>query len=107
MAKLEIVPEFYFIYSKAFLKIMRTSDLHVSTQKCGKDYYDITITKCLWHTACAENGCVELCSLFCDADDVTYGRLEKIGFMRTKTLGYGRDCCDFHFYRKYHEKNDG
>ena len=59
-----------------------------------------TITKCLWHTACVENGCPELCRLFCDVDDVTYGGLNKIGFSRTKTLGYGGDCCDFHFFRK-------
>lgn len=54
--------------------------------------------KCLWHTACAENGCEELCPLFCDVDDITYGGLKKIGFKRTKTLGYGGNCCDFHFY---------
>lgn len=36
---------------------------------------------------------------FCDVDDVTYGGLKKIGFTRTKTLGYGGDCCDFHFLR--------
>ncbi|MCI6505808.1 MAG: L-2-amino-thiazoline-4-carboxylic acid hydrolase [Ruminococcus sp.] len=23
-----------------------------------------------------------------------------MGFKRTKTLGYGGDCCDFHFYKK-------
>lgn len=99
-AKMEIVPWFYSIYSKIFLKIMRTTDLQISTQTCGKDYYDITITKCLWQTACVENGCAELCRLFCDVDDVTYGGLKKIGFTRTKTLGYGGDCCDFHFYKK-------
>lgn len=63
-AKMEVVPGFYCIYSKIFLKIMRTTDLHVSTQDSGKDYFDITITKCLWHAACVENGCAELCSLF-------------------------------------------
>ncbi len=99
-AKMEKVPGFYGIYSKIFLKIMRTTDLQESTQKCGKNFYDITITKCLWHTACVENGCPELCRLFCDVDDVTYGGLNKIGFSRTKTLGYGGDCCDFHFFRK-------
>lgn len=99
-AKMEKVPGFYEIYSRIFLKIMRTTDLQKSTQKCGKDFYDITITKCLWHTACVENGCVELCRLFCDVDDVTYGGLKKIGFSRTKTLGYGGDCCDFHFFKK-------
>ncbi len=99
-AKMEKVPGFYSIYSNIFLKIMHTTDLQVSTQKCGEGFYDVTITKCLWHTACVENGCAELCRLFCDVDDVTYGGLKKIGFTRTKTLGYGGDCCDFHFYKK-------
>lgn len=53
-AKMELVPGFYSIYSKIFLKIMSTTD----------------------------------------------GGLKKIGFTRTKTLGYGGDCCDFHFYKK-------
>lgn len=53
-AKMELVPGFYSIYSKIFLKIMSTTD----------------------------------------------GGLKKIGFMRTKTLGYGGDCCDFHFYKR-------
>lgn len=100
MVKMEKVPCFYSIYSNIFLKIMRTTDLQESTQKQGRDYYDITIKKCLWHTACVENDCAELCRLFCDVDDVTYGGLKKIGLSRTKTLGYGGDCCDFHFYKK-------
>ena len=99
-AKMERVPGFYSIYSNIFLKIMRTTDLQESTQEHDRDHYDVTITKCLWHTACVENGCPELCRLFCDVDDVTYGGLKKIGFTRTKTLGYGGDCCDFHFFRK-------
>lgn len=99
-AKMELFPGFYSIYSKTFLKIMKTTDLQVSTQNSGKDFYDVTITKCLWHTACVENACEELCRLFCDVDDVTYGGLKKIGFTRTKTLGYGGDCCDFHFFKK-------
>lgn len=99
-AKMELVPGFYRIYSSIFLKIMRTTDLQESEQVCGNDYYDVTIKKCLWHTACVENGCENLCRLFCDVDNVTYGGLRKIGFTRTKTLGYGGDCCDFHFYKK-------
>lgn len=98
--KMEIVPGFYAIYSRVFLKIMRTTDLQESVQEHGKDYFNVTITKCLWHTACVENGCEELCRLFCDVDDVTYGGLKKIVFTRTKTLGYGGDCCDFHMFRK-------
>lgn len=100
MAKMEKFPGFYRIYSSVFLKIMSTTDLQVSTQNYGKDFYDVTITKCLWHAACVENGCEELCSLFCDVDDITYGGLKKIGFSRTQTLGYGGNCCDFHFFRK-------
>lgn len=99
-AKMEVVPGFYAIYSSIFLRIMRTTDLQQSTQTHGKDYYDVTITKCLWHTACVENGCPELCRLFCDVDDVTYGGLRKIGFTRTQTFGYGGNCCDFHFFKK-------
>ena len=53
-----------------------------------------------WTEAAAYASCEELCRLFCDVDDVTYGGLKKIGFTRTKTLGYGGDCCDFHFFKK-------
>lgn len=100
MVKMEKVPWFYAIYRNIFLKIMRKTDLQKSVQNRGKDYFDVTIKKCLWHTACVENGCAELCRLFCDVDNVTYGGLNKIGFTRTKTLGYGGDCCDFHFFKK-------
>jgi hypothetical protein len=99
-ARIERFPGFFHIYRSVYLKIMRTTDLQKSTQESGKGYYDITITNCLWHNACVEHGCPELCELFCDVDDVHYGGLRKIGFSRTKTLGYGGDCCDFHFYKK-------
>ena len=99
-SKMELIPGFYALYSNITLKIMRTTDLQESEQAHGKDYFNLTIKKCLWHTACVENGCAELCRLFCDVDNVTYGGLKKIGFTRTKTLGYGGDCCDFHFFKK-------
>ena len=66
-AKMEFVPGFYRIYSYCFLKIMRTSDLWESTQEHDKTHFSASITKCLWHTACQENGCPELCPLFCGA----------------------------------------
>ncbi len=99
-AFMEKFPGFYKAYSKTFLKIMRTTDLQVSTQKEGKDYYDITITNCLWHNACEEFDCPELCRAFCEVDDITYGDLKKLGFTRTQTLGMGGTCCDFHFFKK-------
>lgn len=99
-ARMEAVPGFYALYSRIFLAVMRVSDLWESTQTRGRDSFDVAIRKCLWHSACTENGCAELCRLFCEADNVTYGGLKKIGFTHTKTLGCGGDCCDFHFYRK-------
>ncbi len=100
MVKMEKVPGFYSLYSKIFLKIMRKTDLQQSKQKHDVKSFDVTITKCLWHQACVENECPELCRLFCDVDNITYGELNKIGFTRTQTLGYGGDCCDFHFFKK-------
>lgn len=100
MVKMEKVPGFYSLYSKIFLKIMRKTDLQQSKQKHDTKSFDVTITKCLWHQACVENECPELCRLFCDVDNITYGELNKIGFTRTQTLGYGGDCCDFHFFKK-------
>lgn len=99
-AKMEAIPGFYFLYSRIFLKIVRTTDLWETTQRHDKNSFDVTMKKCLWHTACVENACPELCPLFCDVDNITYGGLKKLGFSRTKTLGYGGDCCDFHFFRK-------
>ena len=98
--KMELVPGFFAIYKRVFLKVMRTSDLWESTQSEGPDCFGASITKCLWHDACVENGCPELCPLFCDVDDVNYGGLSKMGFSRTQTLGYGGDCCDFHFFKR-------
>lgn len=100
MVKMEKVPGFYSLYSKMFLKIMRKTDLQQSKQKHDAKSFNVTITKCLWHQACVENECPELCRLFCDVDNITYGELNKIGFTRTQTLGYGGDCCDFHFFKK-------
>ena len=100
MVKMEKIPFFYSIYSSVFLKVVRTTDLWESSQKHDKNSFDVTMKKCLWHTACVENNCEDLCHLFCDVDNITYGELKKLGFSRTKTLGYGGDCCDFHFYKK-------
>lgn len=99
-SKMESIPGFYSLYSNIFLKIVHTSDLWESVQNRGENYFDVTMKKCLWHTACVENNCEKLCHLFCDVDNVTYEGLKKIGFRRTQTLGYGGNCCDFHFYKK-------
>ena len=100
MARMERVPGFYTLYSVIFCAVVRVMDLWECTLHREKNAFTVTIRKCLWHTACAENGCAELCRLFCEADNTTYGGLRKIGFARTQTLGCGGDCCDFRFFRK-------
>lgn len=64
MVKMESVPGFYFIYSRIFLNFVRISDLWESEQFCSKDRFGVTMKKCLWHTACVENGCAELCIFY-------------------------------------------
>ena len=103
-AKVEVIPGFFRLYRAVFLAMVRIAGLWESTQRRGQNCFDVTIQKCLWHTACAEHGCPELCLLFCDADNVTYGGLRKIGFAHTSTLGYGGSCCDFHFSKSNSSK---
>lgn len=74
--------------------------MKITQQKQTKNSFDVIMKKCLWRTACQENGYAKLCFFFCDVDNPTYGNLKKLGFSRTKTLGYGNDYCDFHFYKK-------
>lgn len=63
MVKMEKIPCFYLIYSKIFLKVVRKTDLWESEQRHDKNTFDVTMKKCLWHTACVENGCKNLCHL--------------------------------------------
>ena len=61
MEKMEKVPCFYFLYSNIFLRVVRKTDLWENTQKHDKKSFDVTMKKCLWHTACVENDCEKLC----------------------------------------------
>ena len=92
MVKMEVAPGFYAMDSRDFVSVVRRTELGENMQRRSRGFFGVT-----WHTACRENGCAELCRLFCGADDVTYGGLSKIGFSRTKTLSNGEDGCDFLF----------
>ena len=86
---MELVPGFYAIYSNIFLKIMRTTDLQESTQAYGNDLIMmLRLKNACGTTACVENGCENLCRLFCDVDDVdnTGGFEKNKVFRRTKNL---------------------
>ena len=98
---MEKVPLFYNLYSNIFLHYMKTSDLwDCQPTVHTKDQFGIDIHKCLWHDACVENDCPELCKFFCLCDDITYGGLNKIKFGRTQALGMDGQKCDFHFCKK-------
>ena len=103
---------------KAFLALMRIPGLYRSVPKIfctetpklfgetagfaateiqtGGGVWCIDMTKCPYHDACVQHDCPELCTCFCDSDDITYDGLHpKLYWHRTKTLGRGGDCCDF------------
>lgn len=61
----------------------------------------VDMTYCPYHAACLKYGCPDLCHIFCNSDDITYGNLHpKLVWARTKTLGRNDDCCDFRMYIK-------
>lgn len=62
----------------------------------AKDEVRLNMVKCPYMDKCTQYGCPEIVRGFCDADDVCYGDMHpKLSWERTKTLGYGFDCCDF------------
>lgn len=100
-SKMEKIPFFYSIYSRIFMAYTKKNDAWVcKVSSKDNSHFSLDIHKCLWHDACVENGCPELCQCFCMCDDVTYGGLRKIGFKRSQTLGTGGNMCDFTFFKK-------
>jgi hypothetical protein len=53
------------------------------------------IYRCIILDVLSENNAKELTPLYCKTDDWLAQALPKISWERTKTLGYGDDCCDF------------
>lgn len=51
------------------------------------------------YKALLEDGCPELCSLFCDNDNILYDNLNNILFVRNGTIALGNKKCDFCFKR--------
>ncbi len=60
------------------------------------------IVSCPYMKTCQKYGYTELCTIFCDTDDASYGNMHKdLKWGRTKTIGRGDDCCNFLLeYRK-------
>lgn len=95
------IPGLYKIVPKFFLSITEKSfgpkagfsskDHHLSRNEVS-----FNMTRCPYFDTCKRYGCTEIVRGFCDADDICYGHMHpKISWDRTKTIGYGYDCCDF------------
>lgn len=67
------------------------NDMHECTPK--RIAYDVLA--CPYHKTFAQLGTPELCQLFCRNDEVCYGDLDGIRFVRTGTLAKGASHCDF------------
>lgn len=66
--------------------------------RCDAKEIHFNLHSCIYNDVCKKNGCPELCTVYCENDDISFsGLLPKIRFERKGTLGNGADCCDFHF----------
>ncbi len=55
-------------------------------------------TRCFYADVFQEYGVPELTPIFCESDDVVYGRIPGVRWGRTRTIGRGAEFCDFVFY---------
>ena len=53
------------------------------------------ILECPYNKYFTELGCPELTKIFCRNDELAYGNLPGLNFIRTTTLGRGGERCDF------------
>ena len=72
--------------------------------KCGfrnrfypkkKGEFRMDILECPYNKYFTELGCPELTKIFCRNDELAYGNLPGLNFIRTTTLGRGGERCDF------------
>lgn len=64
---------------------------------CNEKEIHFDFHKCIYHDLTKKYGCPELCTVFCENDDISFsGLIPKIRFERKGTLGQGADKCDFH-----------
>lgn len=94
----EKLPAFYSIFRKIFTSsVVKSDNWDSKLLHSDREYFSLDIHKCLWYDACAENKCPEICRLFCECDDINFGSLRKIAFIRNGSIGLGQSKCDFTF----------
>ena len=63
--------------------------------ECTPNRIAYDVLACPYHRASAQMGAPEICQFFCRNDEVCYGDLDGIRFVRTGTLAKGASRCDF------------
>ena len=95
------LPFFFPMFRKMFSIGLTGDSWNVEWVANDRGQFIYNIRKCLWHDACTELGCPELCKIFCKNDELNFTDVSKhLYFQRSQTLGEGGTCCDFHFYPK-------
>ena len=93
------LPFFFPLFRRMFTMGLSGDSWQVEWIANDPEHFEYNIRKCLWHDACKELGCPELCRIFCRIDELNFTDVSRhLYFERSKTLGEGQDCCDFHFY---------
>ncbi len=67
------------------------NDMH----ECTPNRIAYDVLACPYHRGFSQMDALELCQLFCRNDEICYGDLDGIRFVRTGTLAKGASCCDF------------
>lgn len=94
------LPFFFVLFKKMFSMGLRGDSWKVVWIENSRELFAYDIKECLWHDACTDLGCPELCSIFCRNDEINFGDVSRqLHFRRSTALGYGGKCCDFRFYR--------
>ena len=93
------LPFFFAMFRKMFSTGLKGDSWKVEWIANDKNSFIYNIQTCLWHDACTQLGCPELCQIFCRNDEINFTDVSKhLYFTRSQTLGEGGSCCDFHFY---------
>lgn len=103
-AKLTKLPCTYLLYRLCMKSVMKKQFPDAGWDVCwqrfdGKEMH-FDMKRCIYKEICDSEGCPELCTVFCENDDISFnGLMPKIRFERSTTLGQGGDRCDFHFIK--------
>ncbi len=102
--KMSKMPCAYLMYRLAVKGVIKKSfpDEAFKTEWicCNGKEIHFDFHKCIYNDLTKEYGCPELCTVFCENDDIAFsGLMPKIRFERKGTLGKGMDKCDFHLIK--------